>query len=128
MSGTAEAGRVTVVVTSYNSGPALSRTIESVLDQGYGDWRGVIVDAASQETAPHETAKSFAARDGRLVAFRLARNVGVAAARNAAIEASGGGELVALLDHDDRWRDDYLERSVAAYDEALARGRRVGIV
>jgi glycosyltransferase involved in cell wall biosynthesis len=122
-----EPARVTVVVPTHNSGAPLTQAIESILAQDYADWEAVIVDDASTDDT-HEVALAFARRDPRINAIRLKRNVGVAAARNVAIEACGGGELIALLDHDDHWRHDYLERSVAAYDEAAARGRRVGIV
>src|SRR5204862_286587 len=39
-----------------------------------------------------------------------------------------GAALVALLDHDDCLRADFLERMVAIYDAERATGRRVGIV
>jgi GT2 family glycosyltransferase len=58
----------------------------------------------------------------------LERNVGVAQARNLAIRASGGGELVALLDQDDYWREDYLAWTVQMFELASARGERPGIV
>src|SRR5947209_6748470 len=54
--------------------------------------------------------------------------LGPALARNAAVEASSGGELLALLDADDRWRSDYLEKMAGLYDSGVAAGRRVGIV
>ena len=127
MPDSADVARVTVVVPTHNSGAHLTQAIESILAQGYADWEALIVDDASTDDT-HEVALSFARRDPRIRAVRLERNVGVAAARNVAIEASGGGELIALLDHDDHWRRDYLERSVAAHDGAVARGRPVGIV
>jgi GT2 family glycosyltransferase len=44
------------------------------------------------------------------------------------VEASSGGELLALLDHDDRWREDFLEHMTGVYDAGVAQGRRVGVV
>jgi glycosyltransferase involved in cell wall biosynthesis len=115
------------VVPAHNSGAHLRAALESILQQTYPDWEAIIVDDASTDGRTHETAEEFAARDSRFRAIRLERNVGVAAARNVAIEASRG-ELVALLDHDDRWRSDYLERSLAAYEEGIEARRRIGIV
>jgi glycosyltransferase involved in cell wall biosynthesis len=97
-----------------------------VLAQTFGDWQAIVVDDASTDGTA-AVAASYAARDPRVRLIALERNVGVAAARNVAIEASAG-DLVALLDHDDRWREDYLERCVAIHDAAAADGRKVGIV
>jgi glycosyltransferase involved in cell wall biosynthesis len=87
----------------------------------------MIVDDASSDRSP-EIAESFAARHpDRIGVLRQDRNAGSAAARNRGISASRG-ELLALLDSDDYWREDYLEREVALYDAGVAAGRRVGIV
>ncbi len=117
-----------VIVPTYNSGAHLSETLESILDQTYAHWTAIVVDDGSPDPAPHRLASSFAARDDRIRAVRLERNVGVAAARNAAIESSPDTELIALLDHDDRWRHDYLDRSIRAYDQAATEARRIGVV
>jgi glycosyltransferase involved in cell wall biosynthesis len=42
-------------------------------------------------------------------------HAGVASARNAGLDVARG-ELIALLDHDDEWREDKLERQVALLD------------
>lgn len=126
MDGPAQTARVSVVVPAYNSGANIQTAVASILAQRFGDWEAVLVDDASTDGTA-EVITGLAASDPRITAIRLERNVGVAAARNAGMDASHG-ELVALLDHDDRWREDYLERSVALYDEAAGGGRRVGIV
>jgi len=119
--------RVTAVVPTYNGSAYLEQALASVEAQTYGDWDAVVVDDGSSDDC-HELARRFASRHpGRVQAIRLERNVGVAEARNTGIRAAGG-ELVALLDQDDYWREDYLERAVALYDDAVASGRRVGIV
>ncbi len=127
MSESVDRPRVAVVVPTYNSGPYLRETLESVLGQTYPGWEAIVIDDASSDPATHAVAREFAARDARFRAIRLERNVGVAAARNAAIETSRS-ELVALLDHDDRLLPDYLERSLAAFDRRAGSGTRVGIV
>src|SRR6266511_4686800 len=120
--------RITVIVPARNAEPYLGQTLESVLGQTYGDWEAVVADDASTD-GTRAVAESFAARHpDRIKVVALKRNYGPALARNAAVRASSGGELLALLDADDWWREDYLERQVGLYDAATAAGRRVGIV
>lgn len=117
-----------MIVPTYNSGPYLAQAIKSILSQTYGDWEAVLVDDASTDDT-FAVATELAGRDpSRIKAIRLERNQGVAGARNAAIATARPSELIALLDHDDYWRDDFLERTVALYDAASAAGRSVGIV
>src|SRR5690606_41840653 len=66
--------------------------------------------------------QAIAATDARVVPIRQPRNAGVAAARNAGIEAATG-RYIAFLDSDDRWYPDKLEVQLAAMQAA---GARVG--
>ena len=120
--------RVTVVVPVHNAERHLAQALESIVGQTYDGWDAIVVDDASAD-ASAEIAAAFARRHpDRVTAIRLARNVGVAEARNTALRTAPLRELVALLDHDDHWRSDYLARSIALYDAALDDGRRPGIV
>lgn len=116
-----------VVIPAYNAERFLAETLDSVLAQGYADWHAWIGDDASTD-GTLELARSYAARDQRLTVLALDPNGGVVATRNRLMQACEGTELVALLDHDDLWRADYLERSVALFDEAAARGKAPGVV
>ncbi len=118
--------RVTVVLPTYNSGDNLERAVASVLAQDFPAWELVIVDDASTDESA-ATGARLAAQDPRITAIALPRNGGVAAARNAGIDATDA-ELIALLDHDDLLQPGFLSRSVELYDAAVAAGRRTGIV
>jgi glycosyltransferase involved in cell wall biosynthesis len=123
-----DAPRVAVIVPAHNASDLLSQALESVLVQTYRDWEAVVVDDASSD-GTLAVAEAFAARDPeRISVLRLDENVGVGGARTAGIDHSRGGELICLLDQDDLWDERYLERTVAAYDEAIGAGARVGIV
>jgi glycosyltransferase involved in cell wall biosynthesis len=120
--------RVTVVVPAHNAARFLTQALESVVRQTYADWEAVVVDDASSDETGH-IASSFAARHpNRIRAVRLGTNAGPAVARRAAIDASSGAELIALLDADDYWQPTYLEHQIGVYDRARAQRKRVGIV
>lgn len=118
---------MTVVVPMHNGVRWLEEAVGSIRAQRLGDWEAVLVDDASTDDT-YELACRLAAPDtDRIRVLRLERNVGVAAARAAAI-AQSRAALVALLDQDDVLAPEFLERCLALYDEGVAAGRRVGIV
>jgi GT2 family glycosyltransferase len=96
-----EGPRISVLLPVYNP-PAqfLKAAIQSVRKQSYRNWELCIVDDASPAPSVALLIADLAAQDGRISRVRLANNVGVAAATNAAL-AMATGEFVALLDHDD---------------------------
>jgi glycosyltransferase involved in cell wall biosynthesis len=120
--------RVAVVIPARDRADLLPEALDSVLGQTYRDWEAVVVDDASTDDT-YDVARSYAERHpARITTLALPENVGVGAARTIGIRASHGGELICLLDSDDQLRENYLERMVAAYDEARVAGRRPGVV
>jgi GT2 family glycosyltransferase len=79
----------------------LREAVESVLAQAYEHWELCIADDAS--TLPHvrPLLESFAARDARIKLHFRSENGHISRCSNDAL-ALATGELVALLDHDDR--------------------------
>jgi GT2 family glycosyltransferase len=88
----------------------------------------IIVDDGSSDDSHAVGAACAELRPERITAIRLEHNVGIGGARNAAIAASRGGELIVLLDSDDYLRSDYVEHLVGLCDEARTAGRSVGIL
>lgn len=127
--GAAGAGppRVAVIVPVHDKAEYVTEALESVAAQTYEDWELVVVNDASSDDSGR-LIDAFAVRNPeKVTAIHLEENAGPADARNAAIAASHGGELIALLDADDRWLPNYLDRQVATLDAASAAGRRPGI-
>jgi glycosyltransferase involved in cell wall biosynthesis len=120
--------RVTVAVPVHNGERYLRQALQSIVDQTYHDWEAVVVDDASSDGSRALATKLADRHPGKIRLLSLDRNVGVAQARNVAVRASQGGELVALLDQDDYWREDYLARTTAMFDLARSRGARPGII
>jgi glycosyltransferase involved in cell wall biosynthesis len=100
---------VSVILPVYNGERFLARTIESVLAQTYAAAELVIVNDGSTDGSARVIDAYRAS--GRLTVIEQA-NQGVASARNAALAASNG-QLIALIDQDDTWLPDKLERQVA---------------
>jgi glycosyltransferase involved in cell wall biosynthesis len=100
---------VSVVIPSYNGADYIHRAIESSLNQTFPPHEIIVIDDASTDGTA-AVAESFGSP---VHVIRLAKNSGVAYARNRGVEACSG-EWVAFLDADDIWEADKLERQVAA--------------
>lgn len=99
---------VSVVIPSYNRAALLPRAITSVLNQTFPDLECIIVDDGSTDQTVALVEKF---QDPRLRLIRLPDNKGVGHARNIGIR-SARGELIALLDSDDEWLPQKLERQI----------------
>lgn len=96
---------VSVVIPVYNGARFLRAALESVFAQTYRPIQVIVVDDGSiDESGP--IAQSFPD-----VHYIRQENKGVAAARNAGIEAARG-EFFAFLDQDDLWTPDKLKIQV----------------
>lgn len=99
---------VAVIVAGYGVAHLLGEALASLQAQTFRDWECIVID----DGAPDDVAgavEPFLA-DGRF-RFVATSNHGVSGARNRAIRESRA-PLVALLDGDDLFRPDYLERAV----------------
>jgi glycosyltransferase involved in cell wall biosynthesis len=88
---------VSVILPTYNRAWTIKVAIDSILDQAYGNLETIVVDDGSSD----DTADLLASYGDRIRVIRQA-NRGVSAARNTGIRTATG-ELIALLDSDDRW-------------------------
>lgn len=96
---------MSVIVTSYNSGPFLARAVRSVLAQTMQDFEIIVIDDGSAEPQPQ-----IAKLDDR-IRFHAQPNRGVSIARNVGVSLASA-ELVAFLDHDDEWMPEKLQRQM----------------
>jgi len=99
---------------TYNRAGLIARAVRSVLSQTRGDFEFLIVDDASADgtwdylqTLP----------DGRVRCFRHAENLGLAAARNTALEHARG-RFVSFIDDDDEWLPRKLEKQLPKMEAA----------
>ncbi len=109
---------VSVIMPAFDAAATVVASIASVLAQTHRELELVVVDDGSRD-ATAALVEAQAARDPRVVLLRQA-NAGVAAARNAGIEAAHGN-CIAFLDSDDRWHPRKLERQLAVMRACGAR-------
>ncbi len=104
---------VSVIIPSYNHAPYIARAIQSVLDQTYTDFELLISDDASTDGSA-DVIRSF--DDERITAFFQEKNLGAVGAIDF-LNAQAKGTYIALLNSDDYWAVEKLEKQVA-YMEA----------
>lgn len=107
--------RVTVAIPVYNSASTLARAIRSAAGQTLRDIEILVADDASTDDSA-AIAEAMALGDRRIRVIRLHPNGGKPRAMNAMVEAARG-EWVAVLDADDCYLPDRLERLVGAAEE-----------
>jgi len=103
---------VSIMMPAYNAGKYIGRAIESVLAQTYENWELIIIDDCSTDNT-YEIAASY--KDPRIRILRHEQNMGVGSSRNDALSASSG-QWVAVLDADDEWLPQRLERLIKETD------------
>jgi glycosyltransferase involved in cell wall biosynthesis len=105
--------RVSVIIPSYNHEKYVAEAIQSVLDQSYQDFEIVITDDGSNDNTV-DVIKQFT--DSRIKLFVFDKNLGASIATNHCIKNSTG-EFVALLNSDDVWLPNKLEKQVQFLDK-----------
>ena len=100
--------KITAILPTWNRAEWLEKSIQSVLDQTFGDFELVVVDDASMDS----TAEIIERYSGKIRTIVFSENRGVSAARNAAIKNSDS-EWIAFLDSDDFWHPDKLQKQIA---------------
>lgn len=103
--------RVSAVIPAYRRPEAVKAAIASALAQTHPIHEVIVVDDASGDATP-EAVRGVGDPRVRLIA--LETNVGQSAATNIGIDAATG-DIVALLDSDDVWLPEKIERQLAAW-------------
>lgn len=101
---------VSVIMPAYNAEKYIEEAVSSVLSQTYKNWELLILDDCSSDCTA-EIAEYFASLDTRIRLLRNPQNMGVAKTRNRGFDIAKG-EWIALLDSDDVWHSDKLEKQL----------------
>ena len=100
---------VSVIIPVYNGVRFIGESIDSALQQTYGNLEVIVVDDGSTD-GTLALLNDYAAKDARIRVLSQP-NRGVSAARNAAI-AVARGEFIAPLDADDLWLPTKIDRQI----------------
>jgi len=100
---------VSVIIPTYNRGWILKEAIDSVLGQTFDGYELIVVDDGSDD----HTSEILENYSNKIRIIRQA-NQGVSAARNRGI-ISSSGRFIALLDSDDLWLPEKLNRQVSFF-------------
>ncbi|MBC8210609.1 MAG: glycosyltransferase [Gammaproteobacteria bacterium] len=95
---------ISVVIPSYNRAHTLGRALTSVFSQHYPAQEVIVIDDGSSDHTQQLITNEFPQ-----VKLIIQNNAGVSAARNSGIRAARS-DWIALLDSDDEWLPEKLER------------------
>lgn len=99
--------RISVLIPTYNRSALLQQALASVFAQTHTDIEVIVVDDGSTESR----ATLLGPFENRVLCLRQER-AGIGAARNLGLNAATG-QFLALLDNDDLWLPDKLQRHLA---------------
>lgn len=102
---------ISVVIPSYNYARYVTEAVESALKQTLPPLEVIVVDDGSMDNT-QEVMKTYAGNPH--VRYIRQENRGLSGARNTGIRHASGC-YIALLDADDRWKPDKLERQLAKF-------------
>lgn len=105
---------VSVVIPAYRVTPYIAEALDSIFHQTFSDYEVIVVNDGCPDTEALESV--LRPYLSRIRYLKRERNSGVAAARNAGIEAALS-PYIAFLDGDDFWDARYLEIHVAMLRE-----------
>ena len=106
---TASAPLISIVIVAFESGATLSRCLEALRAQTFGDFEVLLVDNGSSDGAPQAAVKA----DPAIRLIEAGGNIGFAAGNNLAA-GQARGQWLALLNPDAYADPDWLEQLVAA--------------
>lgn len=109
---------VSVIMPAYNASQYIEEAITSVLKQTYENLELIVIDDCSTDNT-YELICEICKNDSRIAVYRNEKNQGVAKTRNKGFKLAQG-EYVALLDSDDVWHSNKIEKQVMLAIEAKA--------
>lgn len=105
--------KVSVILTSFNHGKQIHKTIDSILNQSYENFELLIWDDASTDNS-WDIIESY--EDSRIKIFRNEENRRGIWGLNKSISEMAEGEYIAVHHSGDEWHEDKLKLQVQALD------------
>ena len=105
--------KTSIITITYNRAHLIGETIRSVLNQTVGDFEHIIIDDGSNDNTG-EIVVAF--NDPRIRYFKYPKSGKRSFLRNEGFRKAKG-EYVAVLDSDDIWTEDKLEKIMAIFEQ-----------
>ncbi len=103
---------ISIVVTSYNYGKYISKTLQSIVEQTYSDFECIVVDDGSTDNSL-EIIKEYAAKDSRIKIYQHENGANKQLAASVELGVSkASGEYISFCESDDYWSPTHLEEKV----------------
>ena len=109
---------ISVIMPAYNSEKYILKAIHSVMNQTYSDWELIVIDDGSVDSTV-DIVREISANEPRIQLYINQSNMGVSKTRNRGFDLAQG-KYIALLDSDDIWHTDKLEKQLALLKEKKA--------
>lgn len=104
---------------AYNAAKTLPRAVESIRNQTCTDWIYFLLENGSTTDNTREIVRSYAEKDSRIIPIYIDKNDPSKAVWTGFSEiVKSGAEFFAMLDADDKYYPDFLEKNLAFIREA----------
>lgn len=111
-------GLVSIIMAAYNSEETIEQAINSVLDQTYSNFELLVIDDCSTDKTA-KLVQNIAESDCRIRLLKNEKNRGVSLSRKRGLEEAQG-DWIAILDSDDTWKPEKLEKQIRLQIEKKA--------
>ena len=111
-------GLISIIMAAYNAEKTIEQAISSVLNQTYPNFELLVVNDCSTDGTV-KLVEGIAAKDSRVRLISNEKNGGVSFTRKLGLEEAEG-EWIAILDSDDAWAAEKLEKQIALQEKTNA--------
>ena len=111
-------GLISIIMAAYNAEKTIEVAIQSVIKQTYENWELIVVNDCSQDSTL-EIVYTLAKSESRIRVINNPVNCGASQTRHNGL-MQVRGEWVAILDSDDMWTSDKLEKQISLQEETGA--------
>lgn len=109
---------ISILMAAYNSAETIEQAITSVIYQTFSAFELIVIDDCSTDRTV-EIVKELREKDQRIILLQQEKNGGVSAARKRGLETARG-EWIAIIDSDDQWEPEKLEKQLQLHDKTDA--------
>lgn len=113
-----EFGLISIIMAAYNAEKTIEQAVSSVLNQTYPNFELLVVNDCSKDRTV-ELVMDIAAKDSRVRLISNVKNSGVSYTRKHGLEEAKGS-WIAILDSDDVWTPEKLEKQIALQERVNA--------